>query len=114
MTNTYMVKLAWQNNHARFGKIISFVVSPKRNTYANVYGYDMSKKYDEVFCLPANSPQALSIISRLSGVGGSKWMPPTYGDIVEIEFDLDDFYEEYCYQDTYEREVAFHTHLSCF
>ena len=112
MTKTFMIKFAWWNYHARFGEIISFLVTPKRNTYANVYGYDLSKKYDEVFCLPSESPEALSILDKLSSAGGAKWVPPS-GDIVEEEFELEEFYEELCYQDNYGREVAFHTHLSC-
>ena len=35
-------------------------------------------------------------------------------EIIEEEFDLDYFYDEYHYQDNYGKDVVFHTHRSCY
>lgn len=114
MRNKFTIKFAWKCNHEDYGEIISFIVSPRINTYANVYGYDMSKDYDEVIRFPANHPDALSIIEKMARFNSTQWAPPSYGGTIEEEFDLDDFYDEYYFQDNYGREVTFHTHRICF
>ena len=114
MTNQFLIKFAWECAHEDYGDILSFIVTPKINTYANVYGYNMSKDYDEVIRFPADHSQALAIVKKLARVNSSQWAPPTFGDIVEEEFDLEDFFEEYYYQDNYGRDVLFHTHDECF
>ena len=114
MTNQFLIKFAWKCNHEDYGEILSFIVSPKINTYANVYGYNMSKDYDEVVRFPTDHPQALSLISKLAKVNSTQWAPPTFGDYIDEEFDFEDFFDEYYYQDNYGREVTFHTHKDCF
>ena len=111
MTRHYLIKFAWKCYHEDYGEIISFIVSPKINTYANVYGYNMSKDYDEVIRFPANHPRALALIRKLSRVNTNQWAPPTFGDYIDEEFNL---LEEYHYQDNYGRDVTFHTALECF
>ena len=78
MTNQFLIKFAWKCNHEDYGEILSFIVSPKINTYANVYGYNMSKDYDEVVRFPTDHPQALSLISKLAKVNSTQWAPPTF------------------------------------
>lgn len=114
MTKKFMIKYAWSCDHEDYGEILSFIVSPQINTYANTYGYSMSKEMDEVIRFPANHPDALSIIRKMAKVNLTQWAPPSYGDIIEEEFDLDDFYDEYHYQDNYGKDVVFHTHRSCY
>ena len=113
MTRLYLIKFAWKCNHEDYGEIVSFIVSPKINTYANVYGYSLSKDNDEVIRFPANHPRALSLISKLSRVNTTQWAPPTFGDYIEEEFNLEDFFDEYYYQENYGRDVTFHTALEC-
>lgn len=91
--------------HARLDDIVS--------TGPNTLGYSLSKDKDEVIRFPENHPDALSIIRKLFRVNDSQWAPPSY-DIIEEEFDLDDFYDEYHYQGNYGREVVFHTHRACY
>lgn len=118
MTNQFMIKFAWKCNHEDYGEIVSFIVSPKvvTSSYGDytTYGYNMGKDYDEVIRFPAENPRALSIVRKLAIVNSSQWAPPTFGDIIEEEFDLDDFFDEYYFQDNYGREVIFHTSNECF
>ncbi len=113
MKQKFMIKFAWICDHEDYGEILSFIVSPKINTYGNTYGYNLSKDLDEVVRFPSSHPQATAIISRLARVNSTQWSEPTFGDVIEEEFDLDDFFEEYYYQDNYGREVTFHTHDDC-
>lgn len=113
MKTKFMVKFAWQCNHENYGEILSFIVTPKVNTYGNTYGYQLDRDYDEVIRFPANDPQALSIIPKLSRVNSNQWSHPSFGDFVEVEFDLSEFLDEYHYQDNYGREVTFYTNRNC-
>lgn len=118
MKNGFMIKFAWKCNHEDYGEIISFIVSPKIvisscDAYTS-NGFNLSKDFDEVIRFPAEHPQALSIVQRLARVNSSQWAPPTYGDDIIEEFDLDDFFKEYYYQDNYGRDVTFYTHTTCF
>ena len=92
MTNQFLIKFAWKCNHEDYGEILSFIVSPKINTYANVYGYNMSKDYDEVVRFPTDHPQALSLISKLARVNSTQWAPPTFGDYVDEGLDVDEVF----------------------
>lgn len=78
----------------------------------NTYGYNLSKELDEVFRFPSDHPAALFILKRLARINSTQWSEPSY-DLVEEEFDLNDFFEELIYQDNYGREVLFHTHHGC-
>ena len=113
MKNLFMIKFAWTCRHENYGNIISFIVSPKISTGPNTLGYSLSKDKDEVIRFPENHPDALSIIRKLARINDSQWASPSY-NIVEEEFDLDDFYDEYHYQGNYGKEVVFHTHRSCY
>lgn len=113
MKTQFMVKFAWKCNHENYGEILSFIVTPKVNTYANVYGYKLGKEYDEVIRFTADDPQALSILPKLARINSTQWSQPSFGDTIEVEFDLSDFLDQYFYQDNYGREVTFYTHRNC-
>ena len=118
MTKEFMIKFAWVCNHANYGEILSFIVTPKVVTASTpaytTHGYYLSKDLDEVIRFPSDNPRALSITKRLARVNSTQWSHPSYGDVIQEEFDLDDFFDEYHYQDNYGREVTFHTHKSCY
>lgn len=118
MNKEFMIKFAWRCNHEDYGEIISFIVTPKVvisscGAYTS-NGFNMSKEFDEVIRFPAANPNAMSILRKLARVNSSQWAPPTFGGEIIEEFDLDDFYDEYYFQDNYGREVTFHTHTTCF
>lgn len=110
--NKFKITFAWMCDHQVYGEIISFLVSPKVQVCPNTYGYNLSKELDEVFRFPSDHPDALFILKRLARINSTQWSEPSY-DLVEEEFDLDDFFEESIYQDNYGREVLFHTHHGC-
>jgi len=109
----YLIKFAWKCNHERFGEIISFVVSPYQETSPNSYGYVLDNTSDEVIRFPSSSLEANSLLRRLAGMGNNQWAAPSF-DLVEKEFDLDEFEEDLYYQDNYGRNVLFHTHEDCY
>lgn len=110
--NKFKITFAWICDHEEYGEIISFLVSPKVLVCPNTYGYNLSKELDEVFRFPSDHPAALFILKRLARINSTQWSEPSY-DLVEEEFDLNDFFEELIYQDNYGREVLFHTHHGC-
>ena len=110
----YMVKFAWKCNHELYGEILSFAVTPKVQTSPFSYGYKMNKDLEEVFRFPSDHPKALSIVRRLSKVNSTQWTHPSFGDIVEEEFDPECFIDEDFYQNNYGRDVTFHTHINCY
>ena len=112
MNNKFKITFAWICNHEEYGEIVSFLVSPKVLICPNTYGYNLSKALDEVIRFPANHPKALSILNRMAKINSTQWSEPSY-DLVEEEFDLDDFFEELIYQNNYGREVTFHTYHGC-
>ena len=113
MNKTFMIKFAWICNHEDYGEILSFIVSPKVNTYGPVWGYQPDKSHDEVIRFPSRDHHAISIVKKLAPYSANQWSAPTFGDLIEEEFDMDDFFEEYIWQDNYGKEVTFHTHNDC-
>ena len=109
----FLVKFAWKCNHEKYGEIISFLVTPYQETSPFSYGYRMDKSDEEVIRFPSHSIEATQLLRRLAPMGNNQWSMPSYGDFIEQEFDLDDFFEEYIYQDNYGKEVLFHTHGDC-
>lgn len=109
----YLIKFAWKCEHEIYGEIISFVVTPYQETAPCSYGYVLDNTDDEVIRFPSHSSQANSILRRLARIGNNQWSSPSF-DFVEEEFDLDNFEEDYYYQDNYDRDVLFHTHEDCY
>lgn len=109
----YLIKFAWKCNHEIYGPIISFVATPYHETSPHSWGYSMTDKKDEVFRFPSGSEEAQAILRRLAPIGGNQWGHPSYGDLIEEEFDFDCFTDDAFYQENYGRPVIFHTHDSC-
>ena len=42
-----MIKYAWSCDHEDYGEILSFIVSPQINTYANTYATENGLTLDE-------------------------------------------------------------------
>ena len=47
----YLVKMAWTSCHPQYGKLISFLVTPYKETTPSSWGYTIDDTYDEVFRL---------------------------------------------------------------
>lgn len=111
MTNKYLIKFAWRCEHETLGTIISFVAAPYHETSPYSYGYTLSDETDVVFRFPAISVRANNIISKLAIISQNQWQLDSLDNMVEEEFDTDNFYNESYYQDNYLREVVFYTSL---
>lgn len=111
MINKYLIKFAWRCEHETLGTIISFVAAPYHETSPCCYGYSLSSETDVVFRFPAISVRANHIISKLASIGHNQWQLYSLDNMVEEEFDTNNFYNESYYQDNYLREVVFYTSL---
>ena len=110
--DSYLIKFAWKCRHEQYGDITSFLVTPKQEISPYTLGYTMDETDEEVIRYPSDSLFAKAILSKLAFIGNDQWSAPTFGEIVEFDFDMDDFFDEEFYQDNYGRDVLFHTHLS--
>ena len=108
--NKFKITFAWICDHEEYGEIISFLVSPKVLVCPNTYGYDLSKELDEVFRFPSDHPDALFILKRLARINSTQWSEPSY-DLVEEEFDLDDFLKNQSTKITME-EKSYSIHIT--
>ena len=108
----YLVKYAWKCRHEQYGDITSFLVTPKQEIAPYTLGYTMDETDEEVIRFPSDSMFVDAILSKLSFMGNNQWSAPTFGELVEFDFDMADFFDEEFYQDNYGRDVLFHTHLS--
>lgn len=109
----YLIKFAWKCNHEVYGDITSFIVTPYQETSPCSWGYVLDKSDDEVIRFPSTSPIAIQLLHKLAPLGNNQWSMPSYGDLIEYEFNLDEYREDYFYQDNYGRDVVFHTHYDC-
>lgn len=61
--------------------------------------------------MASDSKQAKMILHKLTKLGNSQWTHPDTDYLIEIEFNMDVFFEEEIYQENeqYKRNVLFHT-----
>ena len=111
MLKRYLIKYAWQGDHEILGDIVCFVATPYSETSPNNFGYVISSGKDEVFRMASDSKQAKMILHKLTKLGNSQWTHPDTDYLIEIEFNMDVFFEEEIYQENeqYKRNVLFHT-----
>ena len=107
----YLIKNAWECEHEVLGEITCFIATPYCETSPNSFGYIASPDKDEVFRMASDSKQAKMILRKLSKCGEHQWVHPNADYLIEIEFNMDAFFEEEIYQENqqYNREVLFHT-----
>lgn len=111
MYQKYLIKHAWECTHQLLGDIVCFVASPYGKTSPYSYGYITSPKKDEVFRMASDSKQANMILHKLSKCGDHQWTHPNCDFLVEIEFNMDMFFDQEIFQENtnYNRDVLFHT-----
>ncbi len=107
----YLIKYAWECYHEILGDITCFIATPYCETSPNNFGYEISSGKDEIFRMSSDSRQAKMILRKLVKCGDRKWCHPDTDYLIEIEFNLDAFFEQEIYQDgeQYKRNVLFHT-----
>lgn len=111
MLKKYLIKHAWQCFHDILGEIVCFVATPYCSTAPYNYGYVLTSEKDEVFRMSTESKQAKMILHKLIKIGDCQWSHPNTDYLVEIEFNMDAFFDQEIFQENenYKREVLFHT-----
>ena len=111
MLKKYLIKNAWQCTHEILGEIVCFVVTPYIQTAPYTFGYVSSEKNDEVFRMAVDSKQANMILRKLTKIDNNQWSHPNTDYLVEIEFNMDAFFDQEIFQENtnYNRNVLFHT-----
>lgn len=105
----YLIKMAWKSYHPKYGKLISFLVTPYKETTPYNWGYAIDNTYDEVFRLSSNSINEEQILKGLTKVSENQWELQDLSNLVETYFNPNDFFDEGIYQDNFGRNVLFHT-----
>lgn len=101
--------MAWKSYHPKYGKLISFLVTPYKETTPYNWGYTIDNTYDEVFRLSSNSINEEQILKGLTKVSENQWELQDLSNLVETYFNPNDFFDEEIYQDNFGRNVLFHT-----
>ena len=111
MFKKYLIKYAWQCTHDVLGEIVCFVATPYTPTSPCANGYVLTANKDEVFRMGADSKTAKMILRKLTNVGNHQWCHPNCNYLVEMEFNMDTFFDQEIFQESsnYNREVLFHT-----
>lgn len=110
MFRKYLIKNAWKCNHEILGNITCFLATPYGNTGPNTRGYTLSPEKDEVFRMEADCKQVKMILHKLTKIGDCQWSHPNTDYLVEIEFNMDAFFDQEIFQENnYNRYVLFHT-----
>lgn len=106
----YLVKMAWTSCHPQYGKLISFLVTPYKETTPSSWGYTIDDTYDEVFRLSYSTIiDEEQILKKLTKVSDNQWELQDLSNLVETHFNSNDFFEEEIYQENFRRNVLFHT-----
>ena len=107
----FLVKAAWIADHDSLGRVLSLLVTAYRETSPNSYGYSLSDDLDEVIIVPTYFKKAVEILPKMDKIGTKQfWKKAAFGDIAEIQLNMDDFFDNYTYQNEWNREVLFHTY----
>ncbi|MED9897232.1 MAG: hypothetical protein UE783_03505, partial [Prevotella sp.] len=107
----FLVKAAWIADHDSLGRVLSLLVTAYRETSPNSYGYSLSDDLDEVIIVPTYFNKAVEILPKMDKIGTKQfWKKAAFGDIAEIQLNMDDFFDNYTYQNEWNREVLFHTY----
>lgn len=107
----FLVKAAWIADHNSLGRVLSLLVTAYRETSPNSYGYSLSDDLDEVIIVPTYFNKAVEILPKMDKIGTKQlWKKAAFGDIAEIQLNMDDFFNNYTYQNEWNREVLFHTY----
>lgn len=107
----FLVKAAWIADHDSLGRVLSLLVTAYRKTSPNSYGYSLSDDLDEVIIVPTYFNKAVEILPKMDKIGTKQlWKKAAFVDIAEIQLNMDDFFDNYTYQNEWNREVLFHTY----
>ena len=107
----FLVKAAWIVDHDSLGRVLSLLVTAYRETSPNSYGYSLSDDLDEVIIVPTYFNKAVEILPKMDKIGTKQlWKKAAFGDIAEIKLNMDDFFDNYTYQNEWNREVLFHVY----
>ena len=107
----FLVKAAWIADHDSLGRVLSLLVTAYRETAPCNYGYSLSEDLDEVIIVPTYYHKAVEILPKMDKIASKDlWKMAEFGDIAEINLNMDDFCDGYFYQNEWHREVLFHTY----